>query len=48
MFGYVIVNNYIFFMVKFLSEGFVGVYYIFNNDNFEVGKIVDDYMFLSL
>ncbi|MCZ5226927.1 hypothetical protein O5821_21385 [Escherichia coli] len=33
--------------LKFPSEGFAGAYYTLNNDNFEAGKTVDDYMFSS-
>lgn len=47
MSGHVTANNHIFSTAKFPSEGFAGAYYTLNNDNFEAGKTVDDYMFSS-
>ena len=45
MSGHVTANNHTFSTAKFPSEGFAGAYYTLNNDNFEAGKTVDDYMF---
>lgn len=47
MSGHVTANNHTFSTAKFPSEGFAGAYYTLNNDNFEAGKTVDDYMFSS-
>lgn len=47
MSGHVTANNHTFSAAKFPSEGFAGAYYTLNNDNFEAGKTVDDYMFSS-
>ncbi|HAN4171196.1 TPA: hypothetical protein IFB34_001470 [Escherichia coli] len=47
MSGHVTANNHTFSTAKFPSEGFAGAYYTLNNDNFEAGKPVDDYMFSS-
>lgn len=47
MSGHVTANNHTFSTAKFPSEGFAGTYYTLNNDNFEAGKTVDDYMFSS-
>lgn len=47
MSGHVTANNHTFSTAKFPSEGFAGAYYTPNNDNFEAGKTVDDYMFSS-
>lgn len=47
MSGHVTANNHTFSTAKFPSEGFAGAYYTLNNDNFEAGKAVDDYMFSS-
>lgn len=47
MSGHVTANNHTFSTAKFPSEGLAGAYYTLNNDNFEAGKTVDDYMFSS-
>lgn len=47
MSGHVTANNHTFSTAQFPSEGFAGAYYTLNNDNFEAGKTVDDYMFSS-
>ncbi|EEV5717406.1 hypothetical protein AT507_001546 [Escherichia coli] len=47
MSGHVTANNHTFSTAKFPSEGFAGAYYTLDNDNFEAGKTVDDYMFSS-
>lgn len=47
MSGHVTANNHTFSTAKFPSESFAGAYYTLNNDNFEAGKTVDDYMFSS-
>lgn len=47
MSGIVLVNGIDLLIIIFFLQGFIGVYYQLNNDNFVSGKMVVDYEFLS-